>query len=71
MKRLDIIDAVNECEKHQCSTITVSTCEQCPSFDGIYVGRAGHTFASMENALLTGGKKQVQCIYPEEKANAP
>jgi hypothetical protein len=67
MKLLDIIDAVNECEKHQCSTIAVSTCEECPSFDGIYVERADHTFANRENALLVGGgKKQVKCIYPEE-----
>ena len=67
MKLLDIIDAVNECEKHQCNTITVSTCETCPSFDGIYVEHMDHTFANMENAEITGGKKRVKCIYPEEK----
>jgi hypothetical protein len=66
-KLLEIIDAVNECEKHQCSTIAVSTCEKCPSFEGIYVERADHTFANMENALATGGKKQVKCIYPKER----
>lgn len=64
---LDIVDAVNECEKHQCSTIAVSTCEKCPSFGGIYVERADHTFANMEKALATGGKKQVKCIYPKER----
>ena len=64
-KLLEIVDAVNECEKHQCSTIAVSTCEKCPYFDGIYVERADHTFANMEKALATGGKKQVICVYPK------
>lgn len=71
MELLDIRDAVffmtaSGCKK-RCSIVAVSVCEECPSFGGIYVERAGHTFANMERALLTGGKKQVKCIYPEEK----
>ena len=70
---LDIIDAVKACKKQldwdpaTTAPEAVSTCEECPSFDGIYVERADHTFANMENALATGGKKQVKCIYPEER----
>ena len=74
-KMLDIIDAVSECEKHQCSTIAVSQaarnhaiCEGCPSFDGIYVESMDYTFATMERARVTGGIKQVKCIYPEENS---
>ena len=72
-KLLDIIDAVSECEKlldwdpATMSPEAVSTCEKCPSFGGIYVERADHTFANMEKALATGGKKQVKCIYPKER----
>lgn len=52
MSLLDVIDAVDECKKHQCSTIAVSTCEKCPSYLGVFV-------MSME------GKRAVKCIYPK------
>ena len=75
MKLIDIVDAANDCEKHQCSTIAVSqghlstnaTCETCLSFEGIYVEHMDHTFSSMKNAEITGGKKRVKCIYPKER----
>ena len=50
-KLLDVIDAVHECEKHECSTIAVSTCEKCPSFHGHY-----------ENLE---GRAAIMCIYPK------
>lgn len=73
MKLIDIIDAVEACEKHldwdpaTTSPEAVSTCETCPSFEGIYVEHMDHTFSSMENAEITGGKKRVKCIYPKER----
>ena len=39
---LDVIDAVKGCKKHECSTIAISTCEQCePYFQGHYESVAG------------------------------
>ena len=48
---LDIINAVEGCKKHQCSTIAVTTCEKCPSFFGIYTSQS----------LLS----TVTCIFPK------
>ena len=53
---LDIINAVKGCKKHQCSTIAVSTCEECPSFFGIYTSQS----------LLSC----VTCIYPKVKGDS-
>ena len=53
MSILDVIDAVDECKKHQCHTIAVSTCEKCPSFQGHY-----------ENL---NGKAAIMCIYPKAR----
>jgi len=50
---LDIVDAVEECEKHECSTVKTSTCEKCPSFFGVYTNLEG--------------KRAVTCIYPNEE----
>lgn len=50
---LDVIDAVNGCKKHQCSTIAVTTCEECPSFFGIYTTQTER------------GRGSVTCIYPK------
>lgn len=50
---LDIIEAVEECKKHECHTIAVSTCEKCPSFFGIYRNLKG--------------RDAICCIYPEVK----
>ena len=74
MKLIDIVDAANDCEKHQCSTIAVSqghlstnaTCETCPSFGGIYVKSMDHTYKSSKDAEMVRGRKQVKCIYPME-----
>ena len=51
-KTLDVIDAIDDCEKHQCKTIAVYRCEKCSSFYGHYESIAG--------------KKTIVCIYPEE-----
>lgn len=51
-KLLDIVDAVDGCEKHQCQTVKTSICENCSSHYG--------TYTNLE------GKVGIVCIYPDE-----
>lgn len=56
-KTKDVIDAVDDCEKHQCKTIAVYRCEDCPSFYGSYESISGN--------------RTVVCIYPDEMPDGP
>jgi hypothetical protein len=51
-RMLEIVDAIDDCRKHQCQTITVARCRECPSFYEVYEDQEG--------------KQMLVCIYPKE-----